>query len=103
MDAANYLVKGLFPRVGLAVIWGPPKCGKSFWVFDALMHVVLGWDYRGHRVASGPVVYCALEGVQGFKNRVEAFRLEKLSETDGGSPPFYLMPASLSLVADHEG
>ena len=25
----NYLVKGILPRTGLAVVWGPPKCGKS--------------------------------------------------------------------------
>jgi hypothetical protein len=25
-----YLVKGLIPRAGLTIIWGPPKCGKSF-------------------------------------------------------------------------
>ena len=25
-----YLVKGLTPREGLCVVWGPPKCGKSF-------------------------------------------------------------------------
>src|SRR4051812_33101663 len=37
----SYLVKGLLPRVGLAVIWGPPKCGKSFWFFDLLLHVAL--------------------------------------------------------------
>ena len=24
----SYLVKGLIPRVGLTVVWGPPKCGK---------------------------------------------------------------------------
>ena len=100
-EGAQYLIKGLLPRVGVAVVWGPPKCGKSFWTFDAVMHVALGWKYRGHRVAPGPVVYCALEGVHGFKNRVEAFRLTKLSQADGGSPTFYLMPASLSLVADH--
>jgi len=29
-----YLVKGLIPRTGLIVAWGPPKCGKSFWTFD---------------------------------------------------------------------
>jgi hypothetical protein len=98
---AHYLIKGLFPRSGLAVVWGPPKCGKSFWTFDALMHVALDWIYRGRRVTGGAVVYCALEGVQGFKNRIEAFRREKLVEADSGSPPFYLMPASLSLVADH--
>jgi RecA-family ATPase len=99
-DAANYLIKGLFPRVGLAVIWGSPKCGKSFWAFDLLMHVALGWDYRGHRVCAGPVVYCALEGALGFKNRAEAFRQGKLAEADGESPPFYLMETPLSLVAD---
>jgi AAA domain len=101
-DGGMYLIKGLLPRVGLAVVWGAPKCGKSFWTFDALMHVALGWEYRGHRVAPGPVVYCALEGVQGFRNRIEAFRQAKLSEADCGSPQFYLVAASLSLVADHQ-
>jgi hypothetical protein len=96
----RYLIKGLLQSTGLVVVWGPPKCGKSFWTFDALMHVALGWPYRGHRVNSGPVVYCALEGVQGFKNRVEAFRRAKLSEDDKVNPAFYLVTASLSLVRD---
>jgi hypothetical protein len=101
-EGAHYLIKGLFPPVGLAVVWGPPKCGKSFWAFDTLMHVALDWTYRSRHVTAGAVVYCALEGVQGFKNRIEAFRREKLSEADGGTPPFYLMPASLSLVEQRE-
>src|SRR5947209_5127718 len=29
--APPYLVGGLIPVGGLIVIWGPPKCGKSFW------------------------------------------------------------------------
>jgi hypothetical protein len=41
-STAQYLVKGLLQSTGLAVVWGPPKCGKSFWVFDLLMHVALG-------------------------------------------------------------
>ena len=28
--APNYLVKGIIPRAGLVIFWGPPKCGKSF-------------------------------------------------------------------------
>jgi hypothetical protein len=24
-----YLIKGLLPRAGLAVVWGPPKCGEE--------------------------------------------------------------------------
>ena len=97
-DGLRYLIKGLMQSTGLVVVWGPPKCGKSFWTFDALMHVALGWEYRGHRVKSGPVVYCALEGVQGFKNRIEAFRRAKLSEDEKVNPAFYLVTASLSLV-----
>ena len=73
-----YLVKGIVPRVGLSVIWGPPKCGKSFLTFDLMMHVALGWEYRGRRVRQGAVVYCALEGAHGFRARVEAFRRESL-------------------------
>ena len=99
-DGASYLVKGLLSSTGLAVVWGAPKCGKSFWTFDLLMHVALGWKYRGLRVTAGPIIYCALEGAQGFKKRIEAFRQAKLAEADSRSPPFYLMSTPLSLVAD---
>lgn len=95
----RYCVRGLLPIRGLAVVWGPPKCGKSFLAFDMLMHVALGWAYQGHRVEPGTVVYCALEGQQGFEARKVAFEQAHL-ETFDGPVPFYLMPATLALVAD---
>jgi len=95
LDYRNYLVKGLIARTGLAVIWGPPKCGKSFWAFDLGMHIALGWDYRGHKVQQAPVVYVALEGHLGFPARKEAFRSHHGVE----SAPFYLLTTSLDLVA----
>jgi hypothetical protein len=94
----RYLVKGIIPRVGLTVVWGPPKSGKSFWTFDLVMHVALAWQYRGRRVQSGPVVYCAFEGQSGLETRIEAFRQRFLSE-DPGTVPFYLEPLTLDLVA----
>ncbi len=94
-----YLVKNLLPRTGLAIIWGAPKCGKSFWAFDLLMHVALGWEYRGLRVKPGPVVYCVLEGAEGFKRRIEAFRL---NHPKSKGAPFYLMFLSLDLIRDHK-
>src|SRR5262245_47969522 len=96
----RYLVKGLMPRVGMIVVWGPPKCGKSFWMFDVAMHVALGWEYRGRKIQSGPVVYCAFEGQSGFETRVEAFRRKFLSE-DAEPVPFYLQPTPLVLAVDH--
>ena len=54
-SSGAYLVKGLISRAGLTVIWGPPKCGKSFWMFDLAMHIALGWLYRGRHVQFGCV------------------------------------------------
>jgi len=97
----RYLVKGIIPRTGLTVVWGPPKCGKSFWIFDLAMHVALGWQYRERRVQEGPVVYCAFEGQTGIQARAEAFRQAHPIEREGPAP-FYLQPVTLDLVADHK-
>jgi AAA domain len=94
-ERRGYLVKGLIASMGLAVIWGPPKCGKSFWAADLGMHIALGWDYRGHKVQQASVVYVALEGRHGFPARIEAFRRHHRVE----SAPFYLLSSSLDLVA----
>jgi hypothetical protein len=96
----NYLVKGILPRTGLAVVWGPPKCGKSFWVFDLVMHIAIGRKYRGRRVQQGRVVYLALEGGSGFAARIEAWKRRCL---DGHkhAVPFFLLDTPLALVADH--
>jgi AAA domain-containing protein len=94
-ERRGYLVKGLISSNGLVVVWGPPKCGKSFWAADLGMHIALGWDYRGHKVQQAPVVYIALEGRHGFPARVEAFRRHYGVDV----APFYLLTASLDLVA----
>jgi hypothetical protein len=95
-----YLVKGIIPREGLVVVWGPPKCGKSFWTFDVAMHVALEWQYRGRRVQPGTVCYIACEGERGLGARTEAFRLRKLAEAEDIDPSFYLLTTRLDLVAD---
>ena len=95
-----YLVKGLIPRVGLTVVWGPPKCGKSFWAFDLSMHVALGRKYRGRRVKGGPAVYCAFEGADGMRRRAEAFRRRFLAE-EAAPVPFFLSSSPIDLVKDH--
>jgi hypothetical protein len=92
----GYWVKGLLASSGLAVVWGPPKCGKSFWAMDLGLHIALGWEYRGRRVQQAPVVYVALEGQHGFSARIEAFkRHHKVSVA-----PFKLITARLNLIAD---
>ncbi|WP_049803061.1 AAA family ATPase [Bradyrhizobium japonicum] len=100
-QTAAYLIKGLIPRTGFVVIWGPPKCGKSFWTFDAVLHVALGREYRGRRVMVGKVVYLALEGQDGFGDRADAFRLRHLEDGPGNVPGFFLIKERTDLVRDH--
>ena len=96
----RYLVHGLVPLVGVTLVWGAPKSGKSYWTFDMVMHVALGRPYRGRRVQQGAVVYCAFEGQGGMRQRVEAFRQRYLAKQQK-AVPFYLQALRLDLVADH--
>jgi hypothetical protein len=98
----RYVIKNLIPREGLIVVWGPPKCGKSFWVSDLALHVALGWKYRGRRAQAGAVVYITCEGQSGFPARLEAFKKYKLAGSDNDpplDPPFFLLPTRQTLSA----
>jgi hypothetical protein len=95
-DNARYIVKGIVPTTGLVVVWGPPKCGKSFFVFDITAHIAAGWEYRGRRVKQCPVIYFALEGQQGFQARIAAFKqAHQISKM-----PFYLSADRILLPQD---
>lgn len=98
-DGARYLVRGLIPREGLVVIWGPPKCGKSFLVSDMMLAVARGERYRARLVEQGAVVYLCLEGERGFAARIEAYRRERLAGHEG-AVPFFLITTRLDLAAD---
>ena len=100
-DHTRYLIKGWFPRVGVAVVYGPPKGGKSFWMTSVAMHVALGWNYRGHKVQQGTVVYCAFEGQWRFADRLVAFRQTFLKDHTE-RVPFFLQPLRLDLINDHK-
>jgi hypothetical protein len=97
---AVYLVKGIIPKAGLVVIWGPPKCGKSYPIFTIALHVALGWEYRGRRVQQGMVVYLALEGQDGFGARAAAFR-SRFLDGAGDVPDFFLIRERTDLIRDH--
>jgi hypothetical protein len=98
--APPYLVKGIIPRTGIVVIWGEPKCGKTFKTHDVVMHVAIGRDYRGLRVKQGTVVYLAAEGAAGIRARTEAWRQKHLSENPDRDVPFFLIDAQVDLARD---
>lgn len=95
---ASYLVEDIIPRDGLVLVWGPPKCCKSFWTFDLVGHIALDRLYRGRKVQSGTVIYLAAEGERGIRNRCVAFQQERLDPDD--APPFFVITTGLDLVTD---
>lgn len=95
------LVDGLIPRVGLTVIYGPPKSGKSFFAFDLAACVAFGKEYRGRRVDQGAAIYCYLEGQSAASARVAALK-QQYQRDDEQDVPFYMMTSPLNLVADHQ-
>lgn len=70
-----WLVKGVLPATGIAGIYGPSGSGKSFLCLDLAISIANGKAWFGRRVNAAPVVYAALEGEAGFKQRVDAWKL----------------------------
>jgi hypothetical protein len=72
--AGRPLVRGLLEREQISVVYGEAGCGKTFLALDLGLHIAVGLDWLGHRVAQGPVVYVAAEAGTGIINRVAAWR-----------------------------
>lgn len=67
-------VEDILREEEFSVVYGESNCGKTFLMLDMAMHVALGMDWRDKEVDQGGVIYAALEGGQGTRNRIAAFR-----------------------------
>jgi hypothetical protein len=94
------LVEELIPAAGMTVMWGPPKCFKSFLMLDIAVHVALGLEYRGRYVKQGTVIYCAFEGGYELSKRVHAHRLHRDLPEDDDTP--FKATGNANLIADHK-
>lgn len=83
-----WLVRGVLPASGLASIYGASASGKSFLALDMSATIAEGAQWFGCRVTAAAVVYVALEGEHGFRQRVKAW------EAHQGRP----MPSGLHFI-----
>lgn len=72
---SNDFVQGLLADNQLSVIYGESNCGKTFFMTDLCFHIATGRRWRDRRVDKGGIIYAALEGSYGLRNRVAAYRL----------------------------
>jgi len=91
------LVKGLLDKTALSLVYGESNSGKTFFVLDLCLHLVLGRHWLEHKTHQGSIVYIACEGGLGLKERLDAFKIHyKLTNY----APFYLIPTSVNLCGD---
>lgn len=71
-----YLVKGVFDRGQLVVMWGAPGSGKTFAALSLSAHVGSGAAWAGRRVRKGRVLYVCAESTRAhLENRLAALTL----------------------------
>ena len=70
----QWLVRGVLPAQGLACMYGASGSGKSFLALDMGAAVAEGAEWFDYRVTAAAVVYVALEGEHGFRQRVKAWQ-----------------------------
>jgi hypothetical protein len=70
MRPIEWLVEGIIPVGGFAVLYGPPGTGKTFIALDLALHVAAGQRWLGHDVKAGNAVYISAEGRAGMPTRL---------------------------------
>ena len=71
--ASPWIIKGVLPQAGLAVVYGASGSGKSFAVLDMALAIAQGRAWRDRKVRQGRGAYIAAEGADGFRKRLAAY------------------------------
>ncbi len=93
--AEEWLVKHIFPRQGVGVLYGRSQSLKSFVLAHIAMRIAAGLDVAGRQVKATAVIYIAAEGASGLRKRKVGF--ERACPDFPKDAPFYLIAASPNL------
>ena len=89
----NYLVKNT-----LATLYGPSGCGKTFLALDWALSIATGSHWNSNRVAPGPVLYIAAEGVAGIGRRVKVWMDHHGIHDPGRFHPVHWLPEAVNIA-----
>jgi hypothetical protein len=71
-QSPDWLVDGLFPRVGCSMIYGPENSGKTLLLVAADTAIRSGLPFLGHRTHRAATLFLAGEGATGLGERYRA-------------------------------
>lgn len=104
--ALPWIIKGVLPQGGLAVVYGESGSGKSFMVLDMAIAIAQGAQWRGRKVRQGQVAYICAEGADGFRKRLAAHSKATSTALDalplavlGAAPNLMLLDDAVDLAA----
>jgi AAA domain/Primase C terminal 2 (PriCT-2) len=94
----DWLIKGLLPSRGIGALYGAPSSGKTFLALDMLAALVRGIIWHGFKIRKKhSVVYLALEGGSGIRNRIAAYlKHNSLKDLEG----FYIIMDDFDIRTD---
>jgi hypothetical protein len=89
------LIEDTFGQGQMSTIFGESNCGKTFFATDICYHIAIGKPWRGLKTEKKMVIYCALEGGHGIRNRIAALR-----KHNGITPslPFIVIATSINML-----
>ncbi|MDA9530344.1 hypothetical protein ACM42_18310 [Bradyrhizobium sp. CCBAU 25338] len=97
LPAAKWLVDKWIPDEGVGLVFGEYAGGKSFIVFDLLLHLAYGLpEWHGTKLPGQPidVLLIAREGSKGFRDRIDAFKAHHDIVDDTNRLVFMRSPAN---------
>jgi AAA domain len=80
----QWLIPTMLPKAGIAMVFGPPGCGKSFLAMAWSLCIASGTQWLGRPVLQGPVAYIAGEGSFGLGPRIRAWKSHHGFQGDSG-------------------
>lgn len=80
----QWLIPSILPKSGIAMVFGPPGCGKSFLTMAWSLCIASGTPWLGRPVLKGPVAYIAGEGPFGLGPRIKAWKYHHSFTGDSG-------------------
>lgn len=70
------LVEDYLGTAAMSVLYGESNSGKTFFATNLGFYIANGWEWNGRQVERTGVIYCALEGSHGIRNRIAALKIE---------------------------
>jgi hypothetical protein len=100
LPKTGWLIEGVLPDDGLAVVCGPPGHYKTFVVLDGSLSIASGMSWHGRPVRRRPVVYVAAEGAIGYRPRIQSWLGARGCRVD--QIGIHFIPKSVQLLTEQE-